>query len=458
MLIANIRHGLTGRLGTDERFEGAIRIENGRIAEMGALRPRPGEEVLDATGCTVIPGLVNTHHHLFQSVLKAVPKGMNMPLDPWLMHVPYALWPLLDEETFRVAARIGLTELVLSGATTVADHHYVYSPRYDYDPSEVLFEEAARMGVRFVLGRGGMTRGRAFDDPAIPPAPCETLGQMLAGIEATAARWHDPSDLAMTRVAVAPTTPNFNLAPEELSEIARFARDGGMRLHCHLSENRNYADFTLAKYGKRPVPWLAEHDWLGEDVWFAHLVDLEPFEIEMLAETGAGMAHCPNANARLGSGIAPALALHRLGGRVSMGVDGAAANEAADMGIAMFSAFTLHRALHGAEALRAEEVLHWASAGGAAVLGLPKCGTLAPGMAADIALIDLSAPRNMGLHDPALAPVITGGCVVKHSLVGGRLIVRDGQPAGLDLGRLAEDATRLTQSLMHRAAQIAEPA
>ncbi|QOL81277.1 amidohydrolase family protein [Pseudooceanicola spongiae] len=450
LLISNIRDCLTGTLGEDERFCGAIRVRDGLIAEMGDLAPLPGEEVLDAAGCAVVPGLVNTHHHLFQSVLKAVPKGMNLALDPWLMHVPYTWWPLLDEETFRVSARIGLTELLMSGATTVADHHYVYSDRYDYNPSDVLFEEAAKLGIRFVLARGGMTNGRVFDDPAVPAAPCEPLQRFLDETLATAAKWHDPSDLAMTRVAIAPTTPTFNVALEELGEIASFARQNKLMLHSHLSENEAYAAFTLARYGKRPVEWLADKGWLGSDVWFAHLVDLAPFEVQLLAETGTGMAHCPNANARLGSGIAPADALHRLGGKVSMGVDGAAANEAADMAVVMHSAFSLHRATKGVAAVRAEEVMHWATAGGAKVLNMPKVGTLAVGMAADIALLDLSAPRNLGLHDRAIAPVITGGIAVRHSLVGGKRVVADGIPLGVDLGQLAEDATRLTSNLIRR--------
>lgn len=301
LLIANIRHGLTGRLGRDERFAGALRIRDGLIAEMGTLTPEPGETVLDAAGCVVCPGFINTHHHLFQSVLKAVPAGLDLPLEPWLMAVPFTYWPYLDEAALRVAARIGLAELALSGTTTVADHHYIFSDRHDHDPAEVLFDEAAKLGLRFVLARGGGTRGRAFDDPTLPPPPVETLEHFLAGIERAAARFHDPSDLAMRRVAVAPTTPTFNVDAGELAEIAAAARRLGLRLHSHLSENPGYAAFTLARHGRRPVPWLADKGWLGPDVWFAHLVDLTPDEVALLAETGTAMAHCPQANARLGS-------------------------------------------------------------------------------------------------------------------------------------------------------------
>lgn len=451
MFIANIAHGWTGDAqGT--RISGAIRIEGGRISAMGALTPLPGEEVLDATGCVVTPGLVNTHHHLFQSVLKGL--AVDRALDDWLRLVPYAFWPHLDEQTLRVSARIGLAELALSGATTVCDHHYVFSDRYDYDPAEVLFEEAARFGLRFVLARGGMAKGRDFG-PGTTPPPVETVRGFLEGTSRVATRWHDASDDAMTRVACAPTTPNFNFAPEALPEIAQEARRLGLRLHAHLSENEAYAAQTLRDYGQRPVPWLAGHDWLGPDVWFAHLVDATPDEVAMLADTGTAMAHCPQANARLGSGVAPAPALHRAGGIVSLAVDGAAANEAADMGAALYSAFTLHRAAGGVNAIDPALLIHWATMGGSAALGLNGIGSLRVGMQADLVLFDLSEPRNFGLHDPALAPVITGATRVRHSLVAGRFVVRHGRIPGIDLDTLAEDATRATARLRQRDAMPA---
>jgi cytosine/adenosine deaminase-related metal-dependent hydrolase len=458
VLITGIAHGLTGALGDGERFSGSLRVRDGRIAAMGDLRPEPGERVVDAAGALVCPGFVNTHHHLFQSLLKAIPDGMDVGLDPWLMRVPFTWWPHHDEATFRLAARVGLAELALSGCSTVCDHHYIWSDRYDFDPAEVLFDEAARMGLRFVLARGGATRSRVFDDPALPPAPVQSLDGYLSGCMAVADRWHDPAPDAMTRVAVAPTTPTFNVEPVQLREIAQAARGRGLRLHSHLSENRAYVDLTLAKYGRRPVDWLEGHGWLGPDVWFAHLVHLDAAEVSVLAETGTGMAHCPQANARLGSGVAPADALHALGGTVSLAVDGAAANEAAEMGAALYSAFTLHRATKGVAAARAETVLHWATMGGARVLDLPAVGRIAPGMAADIAVIDLSAPRYMGQHDAAIGPVVSGGGLhLRHLFVAGREVVADGQIPGLDLRALAHDARQATQTLIQRKEAGATP-
>ena len=451
MLIANIEHGWTGdAAGT--RLTGAIRVECGIITAMGALSPRSDEEVLDARGCVVTPGLVNTHHHLFQSALKGL--AINAPLDLWLEKVPYTYWPALDEEALRISARIGLAELALTGATTVCDHHYAFSDRYDYDPAAVLFEEAARFGLRFVLARGGMARGRDFG-AHVPAAPTESVRRFLDGVAKAATRWHDPAPDAMTRVVCAPTTPNFNFPPGALPEIAQEARRLGLRLHAHLSENTAYAAQTLRDFGKRPVPWLAGLDWLGHDVWFAHLVDISPEEIALLAETGTAMAHCPQANARLGSGIAPAPALHRAGGTVSLAVDGAGANEAADMGAALYSALMLHRAAHGVTAITPATILHWATMGGAKTLGLPAIGELAAGKAADITLFHLDQPRSFGLHDPGLAPMVTGAVRVRHSMVAGRMIVRDGHLPGLDLAELAQDADRTTRRLARNA--VPEP-
>lgn len=451
-LITNIRHGLTGLpAGPQARFSGALRVRGGRIQAMGALTPEPGERVIDAAHAVVCPGMVNTHHHLFQSVLKAVPAGMNVPLDPWLMQVPFTWWPHLTAKAFRTAATIGMAELALSGATTVCDHHYIYSDRYDFDPNEILFDVAARFGMRFVLARGGGTRGRVFDDPAVPPVPVETLAQYLDGVLSAASRWHDPAPDAMTRVVMGPNTPVFNFDPGELAELARTARGAGLRLHAHLSENRAYVDYTLSRYGQRPVPWLEGRDMLGPDVWFAHLVEIDTDEIALLAQTGTGMAHCPQANARLGSGVAPACALHAAGGVVSLAVDGAGANEAADMGSALYAAFCLHRATQGATALAAETVLHWATMGGARVLGLGAIGHLAPGMAADIAILDITAPRYMGQHDAAIGPIISGGDLhVRHSFVAGREIVRDGAIPWLDMAALSDDARAATHDLITR--------
>ncbi|WP_428649595.1 amidohydrolase family protein [Roseibium sp.] len=448
-LIKNAEAILTGKTGQEARASGAIRVEKGIIREIGELEGKPGERIIDAGGCVVTPGLVNTHHHLFQSCLKAVPSGMNERLATWLRLVPVSHWHLLDGDVMRVSAMVGLAELALSGATTVADHHYFYSDRYDFDPNEVLFDVADQFGMRFLLARGGATQARKYDTDDVPPLPVETLDGMIDAVTGAARRWHDPAPDAMRRVAFAPTTPTFALPDGALREVRSVTRGLGLRLHSHLSENMDYVDYTMGKYGKRPVHWLAEHDWLGEDVWYAHLVEIDESEIALLAETGTAMAHCPQANARLGSGVAPTSRLHAAGGTVSLAVDGAAANEAADMGTTLYLAFALPRASEQeAAASRAETVLSWATAGGAKALGFDTIGTIEPGKSADLAIFDLNRPRYFGQHDQAISPVISAGDLcVRHSFVRGRPVVQDGTLPWLDLERLRHEALRVVNKL-----------
>ena len=438
----------TGLPGAEMRATGSIRIQGARIEAIGRLEPRPGEQRIDARGCVIYPGLVSTHHHIFQSVLKGISAGIDSPLFAWLRHAPYAYWNKLDEDALRVAAEVACAELLLSGTTTCADHHYLFSELYRFDPAAVLFEVAERMGLRFVLCRGGATKGRMFDTPEIRDLPTEPLEAMLRSIEACAHRFHDGAADSRRRVVVAPTTPPYALHVGELKEVAAAARGLGLRIHSHLSETRDYVDFCLAQFGKRPVHWMADHDWLGPDVWFAHMVHIDEAEMQVLARTGTGIAHCPQSNCRLGSGVAPADRLAAMGGIVSLGVDGAASNEAADMISELHSAWHVHRATKGASATTVEEVVRWGTAGGARALGWPEIGTLAPGQLADIAVFDLSHPRYFGIHDVALGPVISAGQAdVRHLLVGGRTVVADGAIPGLDIARLRGEARRVVARL-----------
>ncbi|MEW6645487.1 MAG: amidohydrolase family protein [Pseudomonadota bacterium] len=448
LLIENAEGIFTGLGGAAMRTRGAIRIRDGVIAAMGDLATEPGERRLDARGCVVYPGLISTHHHLFQSVLKGVQAGIDLPLAGWLRSVPYAYWSRIDEEVLAVAARIGLAEMLLSGTTTVADHHYLFSDSYRFDPAAVIFEVARSLGIRLVLCRGGGTMTRHVSDGSGAPTPVEPLDRMLASVEACARRFHDASPGGLTQVALAPTTPTWSLDPGELREVIAAARRMRLRVHSHLSETADYVTFCQSVHGKRPVHWLADHDWLGPDVWFAHLVHLDADEVRLLADTGTGMAHCPQSNCRLGSGVAPADLLAALGGAVSLAVDGAASNEAADMVSEMHSCWHTHRAVKGAGAVTADEVVRWATAGGARVLGMPQVGTLAVGQQADIAVFDLDQPRHFGMHDPLVAPVTCGGSArVRHLLVGGRLVVDDGAIPGLDLAHLRSEAAGVVRRL-----------
>lgn len=452
LLIRNAAAVMTGRAGDAARAGAAdIRVHAGRIAEIGPALPRhEGEDVLDATGCVIYPGWVNTHHHLFQNLLKAVPGGMNADLQQWLAAVPYPRLARFTPDIFRTAVRLGMAELLLSGTTTCADHHYLYHHGHGAEAGDVLFQVAEELGMRLVLCRGGAIQSAA-DHPGMAATALvpETLDEMLADIERLKARYHDASADGLRRVVVAPTTPTFSLPPVLLRELSAFGRGMDLRLHSHLSETDNYVRFCREKYQCTPVQFVADHDWLGPDVWFAHLVTVTPEEIRMLAVTNTGMAHCPVSNARLGSGIAPVRKMADAGVPISLGVDGVASNESGSMVHEANFAWLVHRAAGGAAQTRVEEVVHWGTAGGARVLGLPGIGTLAPGQSADLAIYDVSGLRFHGFHDIATAPVAAGEPTpVRHVLVRGRQVVRDGEVVGLDLGRLREDAQRALAVLL----------
>ncbi|WP_407947156.1 amidohydrolase family protein [Paraburkholderia sacchari] len=452
ILIRNPAAVMSGRPGEQARLgQVDLRIANGRIESIASnLTPLAGERVIDARDCVVYPGWVNTHHHLFQNLLKAVPSGINADLQDWLAAVPYPRLARFTPELARTAARLGMAEMLLSGVTTCADHHYLYHAHGTTETGDLLFEEAAAFGLRFVLCRGGALQS-AGDHPGFSKTVLhpETLDQMLADIERLKARYHDGSAASMRRVVVAPTTPTFSLPPELLPELARAARGLGLRMHTHLSETTRYVDFCRERFGKLPVEFVAEHDWLGPDVWFAHLVHLEASEIAMLAESGSGVSHCPVSNARLGSGIAPAPRMAAAGMPVSLAVDGVASNESGSMTHEANFAWLVHRAAHGAAATTVEEVVHWGTAGGARVLGLDAVGTLAPGQAADLVLYDLNALRFDGFHDLAVAPVAAGEPVrVHHSIVNGRVVVENGEIPGLDLEALRRDAAQGVRELL----------
>jgi cytosine/adenosine deaminase-related metal-dependent hydrolase len=467
VLIRNAAAILTGGRGDNARAGGPdIRVRGGRIAAIGQLTPEPGEATLDATDCVVYPAWVNTHHHLFQSLLKGEPQGLNATLTPWLAATPYRFRAGFDAQRFQLAARIGLVELALSGCGTVADHNYLYYPGMPFDASAILFDEAERLGLRFVLCRGGATLTRQLEAELPLALRPETLDAYLADLERLTAGYHDPAPDALRRIVAAPTTPLFSMRPAELSDTVHTARRLGLRLHSHLSETVNYQDAAHAQHSLSPVRFAEQVGFLGADVWFAHLVKLDADEIALLGATGTGIAHCPQSNGRLASGIAPVRALEDAGVAVSIGVDGAGSNEAADMISEVHAAWLMQRA-RGGEAATAlyrggageagardasvEDVVRWGTAGGAQVLGLTDIGRVEVGRAADLAIYALDQdPRHFGLHDVAIAPVASGGRAhLRALLVAGETVVEHGAVPDLDmaeLGRAARAAVRELQA------------
>ncbi|CAM3989985.1 amidohydrolase family protein [Rahnella bruchi] len=470
LLIKNAHAILTGLPGDAARHAGPdIRVYEGVIKAIGSLTALPGERLIDACDCVVYPAWVNTHHHLFQSLLKGEPQGLNKSLTAWLSATPYRFRGTFDEVTFRLAVRIGLTELLRSGCATVADHNYLYWPDMPFDTSEILFSEGEALGMRIVLCRGGATQGRAIEKDLPQALRPENFDHYMADMERLVGRYHDPKPTSLRRVVMAPTTLLHSAPGPQLREMAKLARSLGIRLHSHLSETVDYLDAARAKFDMTPVQFCAEHDWLGDDVWFAHLVKLLPQEITMLGQTRTGIAHCPQSNGRLGSGIADLLALEQAGVPVSLGVDGAASNEAADMQSEAHAAWLLQRARKGmlakprydggtfeggGDAASVEDVVRWGSAGGAQILGLQQSGTVQVGMLADIAIYRLDDPRYFGLHDMAIGPVACGGrASLKALMINGRVIVENDVIPGLDLEEMRHQAMSAVRTLQQRAAR-----
>jgi 8-oxoguanine deaminase len=467
-LIKNAMAILTGGSGNEgdaARLRGPdIRIVGDTIDAIGVLTPQPGETVVDATDCIVYPAWVNTHHHLFQSLLKGDVAGLNASLTPWLAATPYRFRALFDEKRFRLAARIGMIELMRSGCTTVADHNYVYYPGMPFDGSAILFEEAARLGLRFALLRGGATQIRGLEAELPTALRPETLDGYLADMERLATHFHDPSPRGMQRVVMAPTTVLYSISPEEMRATAAFARKLGIRMHSHLSETVGYQDRAQTMHGRTPVEFCGDNDWLGEDVWYAHLVKVDPHEIALLAETRTGVAHCPQSNGRLGSGICPIREMADAGMPISIGVDGAASNEAADMISEVHMTWLAQRARlgmaaqptyrggsfeGGADAASVEDVVHWGTAGGAQILGLGEVGRIAPGYSADIAIYRLDDPRYFGLHDSAIGPVASGGRPTLAALFSsGKRVVTEDAIDGVDLRELAHEARAAVKQML----------
>ncbi len=457
MIIRGAQAVMTGLPGKEARAGRAdVRMRDGRIVAVGELAVEPGEEVIDASGCVVYPAWVNTHHHLFQTVMKGIPDGINHALREWLVSIPSTYRGGLDAEALRISARLGIVELMLSGCATIFDHHYHYHPDMAYDGAAILFEEAERFGIRYLLGRGGVTLkppGFATDTPFwMQP---ETLDAIVGDVERLARRYHDPDPFSFRRVVMAPRTPTYGVRSGELRELARAARRLGLRLHSHLSENLDYITYCREHFGLRPVEYCAEQEFLGPDVWFAHLCHVTDAEIAMMASAGTGIAHCPGSNCRLGSGIAPVPRMQAAGMPVSIGVDGAGSNETGDFLSEAHLAWYVHRAAKGAsgapdggaDAVTVEQVIHWGTAGGARVLGL-KTGVVARGYAADLAVYELSEPRHFGMHDAAIAPVASGGRPrLRRLICGGKTIVQDDRIPGIDLAELGARAREVVKKV-----------
>lgn len=424
---------------------GGVFIEDNRIVAVGAsdTLPTSADEVIDLAGHVLIPGLINTHHHMYQSLTRVVPAAQDGELFNWLTQL-YPIWARLTPEMIGVSTQTAMAELILSGCTTSSDHLYIYPNGCRLDDS---IEAAAQIGMRFHASRGSMSVGQSKG--GLPPdAVVEEEEAILKDTQRLIETYHDAGRYAMLRVVVAPCSP-FSVSRDLMREAAGMARHYGVSLHTHLAENVNDIAYSREKFGMTPAQYAQDLGWVGHDVWHAHCVQLDAHGIDLFARTGTGVAHCPCSNMRLASGIAPIRKMRDAGVPVGLGVDGSASNDGAHMMNEVRQALLLQRVGFGPDAMTAREALEIATLGGAKVLNRDDIGALAPGMAADLAAFDL---RHVGLagalHDPLAALVFCNPGQAAYSVINGKVVVREGRLTTIDLPAVIERHNRLAGQLV----------
>ena len=439
-----------------ELARASLLVRGNRIEAIGpaAALPRTADEVIDARGHLVVPGLVNTHHHMYQSLTRAVPAVQDAELFAWLRGL-YPIWARLTPEMIQVSTQVAMAELLLSGCTTTSDHLYLFPNGVRLDDS---IEAALRVGMRFTATRGAMSVGES--EGGLPPdALVEREEAVLADADRLVARWHDPGFGAMVQIALAPCSP-FSVSRALMVEAARLARARGVRLHTHLAENDHDVAYSRERFGRTPAEYAEDLGWVGEDVWHAHCVKLDTAGIARFGATGTGVAHCPSSNMRLASGIAPLGALRDAGVPVGLGVDGSASNDGAHLVAEARAALLLQRVGvslapfgcdRGPAAMTARDALHLATRGGARALGRGDIGQLAPGLCADLALFD---QRTLGfaggaVHDPVGALVLCASPPAAYTIVNGRVLVREGRLAAFELAPVVERHNALARALVN---------
>jgi cytosine/adenosine deaminase-related metal-dependent hydrolase len=436
-----------------EELTGAdIVIEGPAIKAVGTgLRERlqlpPDTPTIDGRGHVALPGFVNVHHHFWQCLTRTFPLVQQAELFDWLVQ-QYKIWESLDVEELKVGARVAMCELLLTGCTTTSDHHYLFPVRQPVDLIDGDIAVARELGIRFQPTRGSMTLG--VDKGGLPPMTLiESDERVLEDYERLIARYHDTSPYAMTRISLAPCAP-FNVTSHLFQETVKVARRHGVKVHTHLAETSDEDVYCAERFGKRPFDFVADQGWEGPDVWFAHCVKINSAEIERFARSGIGVAHCPSANARLGSGIAPVPEMLRAGVAVGFGVDGSASNDSGDLLGEAQLAFLLHRAHWGAKSITPRDCLWMLTRGGAAVLGNENIGRLTPGAAADVVLFDVEQLAYAGgpSLDPLAGLIMCGTSNhVAWSIINGRVVVERGRVVGVAEKPLVQRANQVSARL-----------
>jgi 8-oxoguanine deaminase len=452
LLIRNIHTMVTMDAAGTRLAGGFLYAEAGEIKLVGSRPPRGlrAQRTMDAASCVALPGLINTHHHLYQTLTRACAVAADAELFDWLRAL-YPLWARMNEEAVHTAALAGMAELMLSGCTTTSDHHYLF-PRGQARLMDAQIAASRKIGIRFHPTRGSMSVG--MSKGGLPPdCVVQDEDEILADSERVVRTYHDPSPGAMLQVALAPCSP-FSVSERLMRDTAMLAERLGVRLHTHLAETRDEEAYCRERFGKRPLEFLDSVGWLTDRTWIAHGVHLNTAEVRHLGRAGVGVAHCPTSNMRLGSGLAPVLALRRAGCPVGLGVDGSASNDSSHMLAEVRQALLLNRLGHGAAALGVGDALRMATSEGALCLGRSDIGSLEPGKRADIALFDLRSGFYSGAEDPVAALLLCSPGLVHTLVIDGRVVVEDGKLATLSLEpilrkhrRIAAYVTGRTQPL-----------
>ena len=455
ILIQDIYHLYSGDPEQPRQRGKDLLIDGPLIAQVGQGLPADNARVIDASSKLVMPGLVNTHHHMYQTLQRNIPAVQNVELFDWLVAL-YEIWKFLTPEAIKASTRLACAELLLTGCTTAMDHHYVFPQGVSEDLIGLQFSAAEELGIRFCATRGSMSRGRSRG--GLPPdTVVQEEQEILRSSEELIRRYHDPAPLSMRKLALAPCSP-FSVSEELMRQSAALARQHGVRLHTHLAETKDEEAYCLEHYGCRPLGLMERQGWLGSDVWFAHGIHFDDAELSLLAETGTGVAHCPSSNMRLGSGIARVPEMLQQQIPVGLAVDGSASNDSSDMLGEMRSCLLLQRVLGGAAAITAEQVLGVATQGGAGLLGWPDLGTLRPGRAADLVLVEMDSLGYAGaLADPLAAVIFSGfSHRVDTTIVNGQVVVEGGKLLGLDEDELRDEANRQARIMLEKAGQSTE--
>lgn len=440
-----------------ERLSGVDLLINDRsIEKIGKNIKAENAQIIDCSTKLVIPGLVNSHHHLCQTLTRNLPQVQNKPLFDWLVTL-YEIWKFLDDKAIYYSTLLGCGELLKTGCTTTTDHHYLYPKQMQMDIPAIQFEAATKLGIRFCPTRGSMSRSKK--DGGLPPdSVVQDEELILKHSEEVIQKYHDPSPLSMRQIHLGPCAP-FNVTPELMKETAKLARKYHVRLHTHLAETKSEDEYCQQVYGKRPLQLMEDLDWLGNDVWYAHGIHFSESELNHLAETKTGIAHCPASNMRLGSGIARIPEMLKLGIPVGLAVDGSASNDSSDMVGEMRQALLLHRVNSGADAITAEQVLEIATLGSARLLGRSDIGSLEIGKAADLAIIELNKLEYTGsLSDPLAALIFSGiNHEVAMTIVNGEIVVNDSKLVYADEDEIIKNGNKIAVEILNKSLKERHP-